>query len=197
MVGIFGGELGDIESGKTGFELVCEVSLILGGEMIASAGLMKEVHEDGNLGGILGLAEFETFFLVITPASDFATLGDVREDVVFRLGDVDNPSVRGIEIVGFVKVKGFGIREGEGRLDADEEGLMLAGEARKGIKGGAQKLVGGKLGMMAVDSGAVGTEKIIANRGRMQNSKGGETFAGDAESPMTFELFVLLPGRRL
>lgn len=45
--------------------------------MVASAGLLEEVHENGDFFGVGGLAEFEIFLFMIAPAADFAIFSDV------------------------------------------------------------------------------------------------------------------------
>ena len=39
----------------------------------------------------------------------------------------------GVKVVGLLEVEGGGIGEGEGGLNADEDGVMLGGETAEGV----------------------------------------------------------------
>ncbi len=60
-------EFGDIESGEAGFELILEMRLVLGIKVILFADGSEKGTKDGNLGGILSLANLETFVFMATP----------------------------------------------------------------------------------------------------------------------------------
>ncbi len=66
----------------------------------------------------------------------------------------------GVEVVRLLKAERIDkfSRKWEGGFDADEKGVLLAGEGFQGVERSGQ-------GIRTVDGRAVGTEKIFADRG--------------------------------
>lgn len=93
-------QVGDVKGGKTGFELVFEVGFILGGKIVDFAEVFEEVGKDGDLFGILSGAKGNAFFLVIAPVASLAGL-HIGEEGICGGVEIKNPSVGGVEIVGF------------------------------------------------------------------------------------------------
>ena len=127
-----GVELGDVECGEAGFDLVLEVGGRLGNEMVAGADAGEKVGEDGDFGGIFGLTDDNAFFGVVAPEAGFF-LFHIGKEVGFGLGELKDPGVGGVKVVGLLEVEGGGIGEGEGGFKADEDGVMLGGEAAEGV----------------------------------------------------------------
>lgn len=182
-----GVELGDVEGGEAGFELVLEVGGGLGNEMIAGADAGEEVGEDGDFGGVLSLADDDAFFGVVAPETGFFFF-HIGKEVGFGLGEVENPGVGGVEIVGFLEVKGGGVGEGEGGLKADEDGVMLGGEAAESVEGEGE-VFGGRFG----EGGAVGTVEVVANWGVLEDGEGVVGVAVEAKGGFAFEFLVGFP----
>ena len=103
----------------------------LGNEVVAGADAGEKVGEDGDFGGVLSLADDDAFFGMVAPEAGFF-LFHIGEEVGFGLGEIKDPGVSGVKVVGFLEVEGGGIGEGEGGLKADEDGVMLGGEAAEG-----------------------------------------------------------------
>ncbi len=93
-----GESLGDVEGGEAGFELMFEMIGVLGGEMIALADAIEEGSKNGDLLGVGSRAESETFLGAVAPEASLVFVHGA-EDVVGGLGEVDHPSVGGVEIV--------------------------------------------------------------------------------------------------
>lgn len=93
-----GESLGDVEGGEAGFELMFEMIGVLGGEMVALADAIEEGSKNGDLLGVGGGTEGETFLGMVAPEASLV-LVHRAEDVVGGLSEVDHPSVGGVEIV--------------------------------------------------------------------------------------------------
>ena len=104
----------------------------LGNEVVAGADAGEKVGEDGDFGGVLSFADDNAFLGVVAPETGFF-LFHIGEEVGFGLGEIEDPGVGGIKVVGFLEVKGSGIGEGEGGFKADEDGVVLGGEAAEGV----------------------------------------------------------------
>lgn len=188
--GIFGGKLGDVESGEAGFELIFEMTFVLGNEVIAVADGFKEVSQDGNVVGILRSAIRNTLFLVDAPVAILILLDGVNE-IVFGLGEIENPGMGRIEVVRLDEMKGLELvrRKRIGRLDADEEGGLGFGKIFKSVESVGEGGFGGGF----VECRAVGTIEIIAERSGVLDGEGGKIFACEGESLVAFEFVVGLP----
>lgn len=188
--GIFWGELGDVESGEAGFELIFEMTFVLGNEVVAVADGFKEVSQDGNVVGILRRAIGNTFFLVDAPVAILILLDGINE-IVFGLGEIENPGMGRIEVVRLDEMKGLELvrRKGIGWFDADEEGGLGFGEIFKSVecvgKGGCW---GG-----FIKRWPIGAIEIIAERSSVFDGEGGKIFAREGESLVVFEFVVGLP----
>lgn len=121
----------------------------------------------------------------------FVLLDGVGEGF-FVLGEVENPGVGGVEVVGLNEVERFELigREGVSGLDAEEEGTVLVGERGEGVEGVAKR----GLWVGVAESGAVGTIKVITERGGMLDGESLEIFTFEPESLVTFEIGIGLPG---
>ncbi len=97
-------ELGDIESGEAGFELILEVFLVLGCEMIAITDILQEGSEDLGFFRLGSGVDGEAFFLMIAPVADFGLL-DAVEDGGFVLTEIDDPGMSGLDVMGFDETK--------------------------------------------------------------------------------------------
>ena len=104
----------------------------LGNEVVAGADAGEKVGEDGDFGGVFGLADDNAFLGVVTPEAGFF-LFHIGEEVGFGLGKIKHPGVGGVKVVGFLEVEGGRIGEGEGGLKADEDGVVLGGETAEGV----------------------------------------------------------------
>lgn len=104
----------------------------LGNEVVAGADAGEKVGEDGDFGGVLSLADDNALFGVVAPEAGFF-LFHIGEEVGFGLGEIKDPGVSGVKVVRFLEVEGGGIGEGEGGLKADEDGVVLGGEAAEGV----------------------------------------------------------------
>jgi len=188
-------ELGDVEGGETGFELISEVGFGLGMEIVFFTDGLEEGSKDENFVRVFRLTNLEAFFGATTPVLD-AGGAHLFQDVGTGLGEVDGPGMSGVEVVGFIEVERLsgGCGEGEGRFDADEKRVMFAGEIGKGIKGGLESIfwVFGSF-----KSWAVGAIEVVTKRRGMEDGKGGEVGFVEAESLVAFKLFVFFPGRGL
>lgn len=159
----------------------------LGDEVVAGADAGEEAGEDGDCGGVLGLADDDAFFGVVAPETDFL-LFHIGEEVGFGPSEIKDPGVSGVKVVGFLEVEGGGIGEGEGGLKADEDGVMLGGEAAEGVQGEGEVLSGG-LG----EGGAVGAVEIVADRGMFEDGEGVVGVAVEAEGGFAFKFLVGFP----
>ncbi len=61
---------GEIEGSKAGFNLMLEVSLILGGEMVFVGDATEEIRENSNFSRVLASADGEAFFGAALPILD-------------------------------------------------------------------------------------------------------------------------------
>ena len=104
----------------------------LGNEVVAGADAGEKVGEDGDFGGIFGLTDDDAFFGVVASEAGFF-LFHIGKEVGFGLGELKDPGVGGVKVVGLLEVEGGGIGEGEGGFKADEDGVMLGGEAAEGV----------------------------------------------------------------
>lgn len=159
----------------------------LGNEVVAGADAGEKVGEDGDVGGVLSLADDNAFFGVVAPETGFF-LFHIGEEVGFGLGEIKDPGVGGVKVVGFLEVEGGWIGEGEGGLKADEDGVMLGGEAAEGVQGEGEVL-GGGFG----EGGAVGAVEIIADRGMFEDGESVVGVAVEAEGCFTFKFLVGFP----
>lgn len=103
----------------------------LGNEVVAGTDAGEKVGEDGDFGGVLSLTDDDAFFGVVAPETAFFFF-HIGKEVGLGLSEVENPGVGGVEIMGFLEVEGGGVGEGKGGLKADEDGVMLGGEAAEG-----------------------------------------------------------------
>lgn len=159
----------------------------LGNEVVAGADAGEKGGEDGDFGGVFGLADNDAFFGVVAPETGFF-LFHIGEEFGFGLGEIKNPGVGGVKVVGLLEVEGGGIGEGKGRLKADEDGVMLGGEAAEGVQGEGEVLSGG-LG----EGGAVGAVEIVADRGMFEDGEGVVGVAVEAEGGFAFKFLVGFP----
>lgn len=190
----FAFELGDIEGSKTAFKLVFEVVLILGVEMIALAKIAEKLSKDGDLLGILGAAESDAFVLVGAPVAEFTFL-NTRENLVLGNGEVDRPSMSGVEIVRFDEAV-FGesfCTKRESGLNADKEGVLFVSEVFER----RESLFKSGFGVLWVESRTIGAIEIVAERCGMFDGEQVVTITVEPECLMTFELRILFPCVRL
>ena len=108
-----------------------EVGGGLGNEVVAGADAGEKVGEDGDFGGVLSLADDNALLGVVAPETAFF-LFHIGEEVGFGPSEIKDPGVGGVKVVGLLEVEGGGVGEGEGGLKADEDGVMLGGEAAEG-----------------------------------------------------------------
>lgn len=168
--------------------------MILGIEFVALADGLKETSKDSNVGGVLGGADSDTFLFVNTPVAIFVFL-NAGDEVGLGLGEVENPGVGGIEIVGLNKAKRDEFFGGEGvsGFDANEEGVVVVGERFQRGEGGSE----GIGGIISIKGGAVGAIEIISEWSRMENGKILKIRFFDKEGLVAFELRKMLPFLRL
>ena len=159
----------------------------LGNEVVAGADAGEKVGEDGDFGGIFGLTDDDAFFGMVAPETAFF-LFHIGEEVGFGLGEIKDPGVGGVKIVGLLEVEGGGIGDGEGGLKADEDGVMLGGEAADGVQGEGEVLGGG-----FSEGGAVGAVEIVADRGMFEDGEGIVGVAVEAEGGFAFKFLVGFP----
>lgn len=167
----------------------------LGLKIIFLADGLEEGSEDGNFVGVLSLTNLETFFGAAAPVLD-AGGAHLFRDIGARLGEVDGPSMSGVKIMRFTEVERLssGYGEGEGRFDANEKSILLAGEVGKGIKGGSQRSCGV---FGSFKSWPVGAIEVVAEGSGVKDSQGGEIFFVETESLVPLKLFIFFPGRGL
>lgn len=179
--------LGDIEGGEAGGKLVFEVVFVLRSETVAVANGFEEGSKDGDFGRVLSSAKREAFLSVVTPETAFFFF-HLGEDLGFGLSEVENPSVGGVEVVGFFEAERFEDINGEGEsgFDADEEGVLLLCEVFEGGEGGL-KIVGG------FEGGTIGAIEIIAERSGHKDGEGVEVGIGEPEGLVTFEFLIIFP----
>ena len=159
----------------------------LGNEVVAGADAGEKVGEDGDFGGIFGLTDDDAFFGMVAPETAFF-LFHIGEEVGFGLGEIKDPGVGGVKIVGLLEVEGGGIGDGEGGLKADEDGVMLGGEAADGVQGEGEVLGGG-----FSEGGAVGAVEIVADRGMFEDDEGIVGVAVETEGGFAFKFLVGFP----
>lgn len=167
------------------------MSFGLGAEIVLFANGFKKGSKDGDVGGILGLADFETLFRMTAPILDTGR-AHLFENGFFGLGEVDDPGMSGVDVVGFTEVEGtsHGWCERESGLNADEKSMMGMGELGKGIEGGFK----GSEGVSGVfESRAVGAEKIVAEWSGFQNGEDGELGGVKTEGLFAFEVEIFFP----
>ncbi len=150
-------EIGNVEGGEAGFELILEVSFVLGGEMIAGAKGIKEADEDADLLGVSSVADREAALSMIAPFAKLVFF-EVRKNLIFGGGKVDDPSVGRVELVRGEETVIFHGLGGEGAswLDANEETALFAGELLEGDKG----MFEGGNGIGGVEGRAVGAIEV-------------------------------------
>lgn len=91
---------------------------------------------------------------MVAPLADFVFF-DIRENLVARAGKVEDPSMGGVEVVGFDKtviLKGSRLNI-SGGFNADEKGVFGGGELFEGDKG----MFKGGEGILLVKGGTVRT----------------------------------------
>lgn len=157
----FAFELGDVEGGETAFKLVFEVVLILGVEMIALAKPAEKLGEDGDLLGVLGVAEGDAFVLVSAPVAELTFL-NTGENLVLGNGEVEHPSMSRVEIMRFDETvfgESFCTKRKSG-LNADKEGVLLVSEVFER----GESLFKSGFGVLGVESRAIRTIEIVAER---------------------------------
>ncbi len=129
-VGFWRKVIEDIKSGKTRLELVFEMLLVLGDEAIAISERIEQGSQDCDVFGVGGSTDRHALLAGVAPVADLA-LFNILENGFFGLGEVEEPGVGGVEIVGFFEIEGFDqrSREGKGGLEAEEEGVLFASES--------------------------------------------------------------------
>lgn len=178
------GIIDDIKSGEAGFELVAEMSFGLGVEMIFLANFGEEGSENFNICWILGLTDRETFLLMAFPALAIRSLHGAQKFVLIR-GEVEDPSIGRIKVVGLDEVKLAELlnREGDSRLDANKESMMLASKVGKSVEGELE--IGDR---RFLKSGAIRTIEVVAQRSVLKGSENFELRSLEAEGSLAFEV---------
>lgn len=117
--------------------------MVLRSKIINFAEFLKKRSKNGDVVGILGDAKTETFFRKIAPITNLAGF-HVLKEVGFAGGEVENPGVGRVEVVGFLKFEfggvggmtKFGGGERQSRFNTKKKSIFLLGEAAKSGKSG-------------------------------------------------------------
>lgn len=118
------------------------------------------------------------------PALAIRSLHGAQKFVLIR-GEIEYPRIGRIKVVGFDEVKLAELfnREGNGRLDANEESMMFVGQVGKSVEGELEIS-----DSRFLEGGAIRTIEVVAQRSVLKGSESFELRSLEAEGSLAFEV---------